>query len=148
MRERYTEKARRTIFFARYEASQFGSAFIETEHLLLGLLREDHRVLPKLPREQIRREIESRVPRRELIATSVDLPLSKACKRILAYGAEESESLQHAYIDTRHLALALLREEGVAREVLEAHGVRYDALRAGIARLPPPADVSRTYDLG
>lgn len=41
MFERYTEKARRVIFFARYEASQFGSPFIETEHLLLGLLRED-----------------------------------------------------------------------------------------------------------
>ena len=41
MFERYTEKARRVIFFARYEASQFGSPFIETEHLLLGLLREE-----------------------------------------------------------------------------------------------------------
>ena len=41
MFERYTEKARRSIFFARYEASQFGSPSIETEHLLLGLLRED-----------------------------------------------------------------------------------------------------------
>ena len=39
MFERYTEKARRVIFFARYEASQFGSPCIETEHLLLGLLR-------------------------------------------------------------------------------------------------------------
>ena len=44
MFERYTEKARRVIFFARYEASQFGSPYIETEHLLLGLLREDKAV--------------------------------------------------------------------------------------------------------
>src|SRR5260370_23265592 len=103
MVERYTEKARRTIFFSRYEASQFGSAYIETVHLLLGLLREDRSVLPKLPREQIRREIESRTPRREQIATSVDLPLSKPCKLILAYVAEDSGSLHHAYIDTLHL---------------------------------------------
>src|SRR5258708_10045201 len=41
MFERYTEKARRVIFFARYEASQFGSPYINSEHLLLGLLRED-----------------------------------------------------------------------------------------------------------
>src|SRR4029077_2551616 len=41
MFERYTDKARRVIFFARYEASQYGSPYIETEHLLLGLLRED-----------------------------------------------------------------------------------------------------------
>ena len=49
MFERYTEKARRTIFFGRFEASAFGSPYIETEHLLLGLLREDkalaHRLL-------------------------------------------------------------------------------------------------------
>ncbi len=41
MFERYTEKARRVIFFARYEASQFGAAQIEAEHILLGLIRED-----------------------------------------------------------------------------------------------------------
>ncbi|MDQ3256655.1 MAG: hypothetical protein M3R15_22655, partial [Acidobacteriota bacterium] len=41
MFERYTEKARRVIFFARYEASQFGAPAIEPEHLLLGLMRED-----------------------------------------------------------------------------------------------------------
>jgi hypothetical protein len=50
MFERYTEKARRVIFFSRYEASQFGSPKIDTEHLLLGLIREDkalYRWLPK-----------------------------------------------------------------------------------------------------
>jgi ATP-dependent Clp protease ATP-binding subunit ClpC len=56
MFERYTEKARRVIFFARYEASQFGSPYIETEHLLLGLLREDNpmvsRHLPSLGYEE------------------------------------------------------------------------------------------------
>jgi ATP-dependent Clp protease ATP-binding subunit ClpC len=49
MFERYTEKARRTIFFARYEASQFGSPYTETEHVLLGLLREDKSSCPYLP---------------------------------------------------------------------------------------------------
>ena len=48
MFERYTEKARRVIFFARYEASQFGSPCIETEHLLLGLLREDKALVRSL----------------------------------------------------------------------------------------------------
>jgi ATP-dependent Clp protease ATP-binding subunit ClpC len=47
MFERYTEKARRTIFFARYEASRFGSPYIEAEHLLLGLLREDKSDTPR-----------------------------------------------------------------------------------------------------
>ncbi len=64
MFERYTEKARRVIFFARYEASQFGSPYIETEHLLLGLLREDKGLTNRFMRshsavESIRRQIES-----------------------------------------------------------------------------------------
>ena len=60
MFERYTEKARRSIFFARYEASQFGSHEIDTEHLLLGLFREDHSLLglePELSLEAIRKRI-------------------------------------------------------------------------------------------
>ena len=52
MFERYTEKARRTIFFARYGASQFGGAYIETEHLLLGLVREEKSFAAELLREQ------------------------------------------------------------------------------------------------
>ena len=63
MFERYTEKARRIIFFARYEASQFGSPYIETEHLLLGLLREDKTLTNRFLRsrasvESIRKQIE------------------------------------------------------------------------------------------
>jgi len=53
MFERYTEKARRVIFFARYEASQFGSPYIEAEHLLLGLLREDTALAGRLSRSPL-----------------------------------------------------------------------------------------------
>jgi len=64
--ERYTEKARRVIFFARYEASQYGSPYIETEHLLLGLMREDKALANRFLRQQgsiesIRKEIEARI---------------------------------------------------------------------------------------
>src|SRR3974377_356659 len=92
MFERYTEKARRVIFFARYEASQFGSPYIETEHLLLGLLREDkalhRRLMPKADEEAIRRKIESVTTKREHIPTSVDLPLTNECRQVLEYAAE------------------------------------------------------------
>src|SRR5579885_994635 len=89
--ERYTEKARRVIFFARYEASQFGSPYIETEHLLLGLLREDKALDNRFLRshaavEPIRKQIEGHPTRRDKVTTSVDLPLSHECKRVLAYG--------------------------------------------------------------
>ena len=98
MFERYTEKARRVIFFARYEASQFGSPYIETEHLLLGLLREDKALTNRFLRshgsvESIRKQIEGRTAIREKVSTSVDLPLSQESKRVLAYAAEEAERL-------------------------------------------------------
>jgi ATP-dependent Clp protease ATP-binding subunit ClpC len=54
MFERYTEGARRTIFFARYEAAQIGPAYIETEHILLGLLREDRRCSDAATRRRVR----------------------------------------------------------------------------------------------
>src|ERR1700674_2070517 len=96
MFERYTEKARRVIFYARYESSQFGSPYIETEHGLLGLLREDKALANRClrsdaPLESIRKQIERQTTVREKISTSVDLPLSNECKRILAYAAEEAE---------------------------------------------------------
>ena len=89
MFERYTEKARRVIFFARYEASQFGSPYIETEHLLLGLLREDKALANRFLRshaavESIRKQIEGHTTIREKVSTSVDLPLSHASGNLLA----------------------------------------------------------------
>jgi hypothetical protein len=116
MFEGYTEKARRAIFFARYEASQFGSLYIETEHLLLGLLRENKVITAKLLNgldsvEAIRRKIESRDVAKQKISTSVDLLLSNESKRVLAYGAEEAERFGHKHIGTEHLLLGLLREK-------------------------------------
>ena len=118
MFERYTETARKVIFTARYEASQFGSGYIETEHLLLGILRTDGALalrLWKAPEriESVRQQIEKEAAARKKVptSTSVDLPLSHECKRVLAYGAEEAERLNHKPITTVHLLLGLLRED-------------------------------------
>src|ERR1051325_2567506 len=106
MFERYTEKARRVIFFARYEASQFGAPAIDLEHLLLGMMREDKTLTERFfPRAQvsieaIRREIEGRTLLQEKIKTSVELPLAPETKRVLAYAHEESDRLQHRHIAT------------------------------------------------
>jgi len=141
MFERYTEKARRVIFFARYEASQFGSPYIETEHLLLGLLREDKALTNRFLRshasiESIRKQIEGRTPIREKVSTSVDLPLSQECKRVLAYAAEEAERLGHKHIGTEHLLLGLLREDkSFAAEILHERGLRLSALREEMTRV-------------
>src|SRR4030081_1974108 len=140
MFERYTEKARRVIFFARYEASQFGSPYIETEHLLLGLLREDKALTNRFLRshasvESIRKQIEGHTTIREKVSTSVDLPLSNECKRVLAYAAEEAERLSHKHIGTEHLLLGLLREEKCfAAEILHQRGLRLSTIREELAR--------------
>src|SRR5438309_5559935 len=140
MFERYTEKARRVIFFARYEASQFGSPYIETEHLLLGLLREDKALTNRFLRshasvESIRKQIEGHTTIREKVSTSVDLPLSNECKRVLAYAAEEAERLSHKHIGTEHLLLGLLREEKCfAAEILHERGLRLSSIREELAR--------------
>ncbi len=141
MFERYTEKARRVIFFARYEASQFGAPAIEPEHLLLGLMREDKTLTGRFfPRaqvsiESIRKEIEGRTLLREKISTSVELPLAPETKLVLAYAHEESDRLQHRHIGTEHLLLGLLRgDRSMAAEILYERGLRLNAVRDEIAR--------------
>jgi ATP-dependent Clp protease ATP-binding subunit ClpC len=141
MFERYTEKARRVIFFARYEASQFGSPYIETEHLLLGLLREDKALTNRFLRshasvESIRKQIEAHTTIREKVSTSVDLPLSNECKRVLAYAAEEAERLGHKHIGTEHLLLGILREEKCfASEILLERGLKLAQIREELGRV-------------
>jgi len=136
MFERYTEKARRVIFFARYEASQFGSPYIETEHLLLGLLREDKALTSRFLRshasvESIRGQIEGHTVIREKVSTSGDLPLSNESKRVLAYAAEEAERLQNKHIGTERLLLGLLREKDAfaALDSSNSQGLSLDGAR-------------------
>jgi Uma2 family endonuclease len=150
MFERYTEKARRTIFFARYEASQFGSSFIETEHLLLGLFREDKALARQFlgshaKVEEIRDAVAQQGTAGPKTSTSVDLPLSHECKRVLAYGAEEAERMQHKVIGTPHLLLGLLCEENsFGAQLLHEQGLTLSLARERVRQMqqaepPPPA---------
>jgi len=114
MFERYTEKARRVIFFARYEASHYGSPQIETEHLLLGLLREEKSVnlwVPKAQPEIIRPQIDAATETRPSTPTNVDLPLSPEARRVLVFAAEKADRLANKDIGTQHLLLGLLDED-------------------------------------
>src|ERR671919_197134 len=131
MFERYTERARRVLFFARYEASQLGSISIETEHLLLGLIREGKGLTSRifarshLSLESIRKEIEGRTVFREKVSTSVEIPFSAEADRLL-----------HNYIGTEHLLLGILREErSVAATILMEKGMRLNTVREDIVAL-------------
>jgi ATP-dependent Clp protease ATP-binding subunit ClpC len=142
MFERYTERARRVVFFARYEASQLGSGAIETEHLLLGLIREGKGLTSHLfakghlSMDQIRKDVEGRSPWREKVSTSLEIPLSGESKRVLAHAAEEAERMMHNYIGTEHILLGLMREErSVAAAILGERGMRLAGVREDILAL-------------
>jgi ATP-dependent Clp protease ATP-binding subunit ClpC len=142
MFERFTEKARRVIFFARYEALQYGSQVIAPEHVLLGLMREDKTLSARffpfrttLSVEEIRQEVESRIVMREKIPQSVELHVTPETKRVLAFAREESERLQSRNIGTEHLLLGLMREEqSIAAEILFDQGLRLKGVREEVAR--------------
>ena len=142
MFERYTERARRVLFFARYEASRLGSLSIESEHLLLGLIREGKGLVSRifarshLSLENIRREIEGRTAFREKVSQSVEIPFSPEVKRTLGHAADEADRLLHQHIGTEHLLLGLLREErSVAATVLKEKGMRLETVRDDIVQL-------------
>jgi hypothetical protein len=142
MFERFTEKARRVIFFARFEASQYGSPYIETEYLLLGLLREDPALLSRFVGSStiavdIRTEIERQIPRRERISTSVEMPLTDECKKVLTFAGEEADRLRHRHVGTEHLLVGMLRVEGsLAARLLRERGLKPEAIREELAKAP------------
>jgi ATP-dependent Clp protease ATP-binding subunit ClpC len=145
MFERYTESARRSLFFARYESSQLGGVSIETEHLLLGLVRDGSALtmLTGLPLEGLRLDLERRALVREKVSTSVEIPFSSATKRALQFAAEEADRLLRSYIGTEHLLLGLLREEdSVAARSLAARGVRLGDVRRKAEELHGPLEAS------
>lgn len=142
MFERYTERARRVVFWARYIASQVGSSEIEADHVLLGLLREDMSLARRFlgspwALEEVWRRSEQSRHIRQKPGGPADLPLGNASKRVLAFAAEEADKLFCKHIGTSHLLLGLLREEKcTAAEILHERGVRLASTREELARAP------------
>jgi uncharacterized protein (TIGR02246 family) len=150
MFERFTEKARRVIFFARYEASQYGSMSIESEHLLLGLFREDHALSRKFLGEKggahsLRDEIESLITRGERLSTAIEIPISAECKSILSKAGEEAERLGTKHIGPEHILLGILHEHDCrAARLLHERGLTRDWLREELAR--PSDDPQKKFE--
>ncbi|HKQ59994.1 MAG TPA: ATP-dependent Clp protease ATP-binding subunit [Candidatus Polarisedimenticolaceae bacterium] len=136
MFEKFTEKAKRTLFLARYEASQQGRKEIGTEHILLGLLKEPEESTRELfgranvSIDLLQAELERRGPGREKLSTSVEIPFSAETRKVLEYAEEEAERLMHPSIGTEHILLGLLRLEGsTAGRMLGERGMRLFAVR-------------------
>ena len=140
--EHYAERARRVLFFARYEAIELGSASIESVHVLLGLFRDGDGVPSRmfarshLSRDHVRKQIEDRTVIGEKIPGSVEIPFSLETKRVLTCAAEEAGRLSHEEIETAHLLLGILRvERSTAASILMEKGMRLKTARDEIVQL-------------
>jgi len=136
MFEKYTEKAKKVLFLARYEASQMGSKVIGSDHLLLGLIKEGDELVQELflksnvNLELLRAEMEARGPSGEKQVTPIEIPFSEEAKKVLACAEEEAERLLHPHVSDEHILLGLLRvEDSSAGRLLAEKGMRLYALR-------------------
>ena len=139
--EKFSEKARRVLSLAQEEAQRFNHTYIGTEHVLLGLVRENDGVAAKvltnlgveLPK--VRSAVEFIIGRGERASTG-EIGLTPRAKKVIELAVDEARRLNHNYIGTEHLLIGLMREgEGVPAGVLESLGVTLDKIRAETSRI-------------
>jgi ATP-dependent Clp protease ATP-binding subunit ClpC len=141
MWQRFTERARKVVFYAQEEAQKFGEGYVSTEHLLLGLVRESDsvaaRVLDKLgvSLNRVRAEVEKQLPRGDA-RPNQDMTLTPRAKRVIDLAYDEARNLNNNYIGTEHLLLGLIREgDGLAGRVLAKLGVELEKARQQVMGL-------------
>ncbi len=139
--DRFTKRARRVLTLAQEEAQRLNHNYIGTEHLLLGLVREENGVAVRVLRDlgvdpkQVRERVERTVGRGQRAAFG-KLSLTPRTKRVIELAVDEARRLGHHYIGTEHLLLGLVRAgEGVAVDVLRGLGVGLDKVRSQTARV-------------
>jgi ATP-dependent Clp protease ATP-binding subunit ClpC len=133
--DKFTERARKVLSLAQEEAQRFQHNYIGTEHLLLGLVREEEgvaaRVLSNLgvDLEKVRKAVEDIIGRGDRIVRG-EIGLTPRAKKVIELAVDEARRLHHHYIGTEHLLLGLVREgEGIAAGVLESLGVNLEKVR-------------------
>lgn len=139
--DRFTKRARRVLTFAQEEAQRLNHNYIGTEHLLLGLVREENGVAVRVLRDlqvdprQVREIIERTVGRGQRSLPG-KLSLTPRTKRVIELAVDEARRMGHHYIGTEHLLLGIVREgEGVAVDVLRGFGISLDKVRAQTAKV-------------
>src|SRR5262245_42942943 len=136
MFDRFTDRAKKVMSFARQEAQRFNHEYIGTEHILLGLVQEGSGVAANVLKnmsidlEKIRQEVEKIVKTGPSMVTMGQLPFTPRAKKVLELSMEEASALSHNYIGTEHLLLGLIKEnEGIAAQVLLNLGVKLEDVR-------------------
>jgi len=132
--DRFTKRARQALSMAQEEARRMNHGYIGTEHLLLGLIREEEGIAARvltdlgLSTNQMRRAVERMVGRGERLVPG--LQLSEQTKRMIELAIDEARRLGHHYIGTEHLLLALLRtQDSMAVAILESLNVNREIVR-------------------
>lgn len=141
MWQRFTERARKVVFYAQEEAGRLGENYVSTEHLLLGLVRENDSVAARILDRigvslgRIRSEIERQVARGDG-RLGQDMQLTPRAKRVIDLAYDEARQLNNNYIGTEHLLLGLIREgEGLAGRTLSKLGVDLERTRREVMHL-------------
>lgn len=129
MFEKFTERGRRVIIYAREEAERRNNDYLGTEHLLLALLREEDSIPVAILRkmglsvEEIRFEVERNITVGNNLLTFGEIPFTPRVKKVLELAIEEARLLGHNYIGNEHLLLGLIREdEGIGGKILRSLG--------------------------
>ncbi len=141
MFERFTEKARRVVVYAQEEARMLNQNYIGTEHLLLGLIREQDGIAAKaleslsISLEDVHAQVEDLIGKGTFVPTG-HIPFTPRAKKVLELSLREALQLGHNYIGTEHILLGLIREgEGVAAQVLLNLGADLDKVRSAVIQL-------------
>ncbi|MFC1873754.1 ATP-dependent Clp protease ATP-binding subunit [Chloroflexota bacterium] len=139
--EKFSERARRVLTSAQEEAQALNHSYIGTEHILLGLVREEEGVAAKVltgmgvTLTKVRSAVEYIIGRGEKAGTG-EMGLTPRAKKVIELAIDEARHFGHNYIGTEHLLLGLLHEgEGVAAGVLESFGITLERTRAEVTRV-------------
>ncbi|MFH1775659.1 MAG: ATP-dependent Clp protease ATP-binding subunit [Chloroflexota bacterium] len=152
--EKFSERARRVLTLAQEEAQKLNHSHIGTEHILLGLVREEEGIAAKvlanlgISLPKVRQAVEFILERGEKPATN-EIGLATRAKRVIELAIDEARHLGHNYIGTEHLLLGLMREgEGIAARVLNSFGITIDQIRSEISHIlsqsTPKSRLTRT----
>ncbi|CAA7056392.1 unnamed protein product [Microthlaspi erraticum] len=141
MFERFTLEAIKVITLSQEEALRHGHNFVGTEQILLGLVGEGTGIAAKALKsmginlKDARVEVEKIIGRGSGFVVAVEIPFTPRAKRVLELSLAEARQLGHNYINTEHLLLGLVREDGVAARVLENLGVEPSNIRTRVIRM-------------
>ena len=152
--EKFSERARRVLTLAQEEAQSLNHSYIGTEHILLGLVREEEGVAAKVlinlgvGLSKVRASVEFVTGRGDKPGAT-ETGLTPRARRVIELAIDEARYLGHNYIGTEHLLLGLLREgEGIAFGVLDSLGITIDRARTEVERIlsqtPPKSKTTRS----